>query len=257
MDIRVKPTSFLSKCFVFSACLSLSVGCHGGLSIPIGWNQASSHQVDFADNSTRRTDWDESGEPGRLQVIICYGRVFSNHAALRLTCPGKRVLFWDPGGYYGEKDPSAGRDRDLILLKPPTLRQWWRYRKMGCKEPFMLVFEWELPAVSALSLHHALLSTDGHTGDSSDRFQRDAPGLFCCIAVCDYLQRFASSIIDVPRRWLMPHDLGQHLWSQSPHRVYLFREKATPCVLVPDPLVIRLSQQPKPATGSRPRIPLD
>ena len=196
--------------FVFSVLC----GCHYGVPAPKGWvgQPIDSDQAGSDDPNNR----------GRLQVLIHYGYMYSNHSTMRLTCPDRPVLFWDPGGTYGDEDPSVGRKRDLLLAKPPTVEQWWAYRTKNCNEPIMAMFEWDLSDELACRLHTTLLSG---TDESHPRgtFHSDIASWDCCVAICDFLIRFADDKLMVPRRWILPRNLGRHLWTQSPGRVYIFR----------------------------------
>lgn len=200
----------------WAAFLCASVGCHSGFHPPPGWTEQMPLNTEFASDYVTESK-------GQLQVIICYGHLLSNHAALRLTCPGQKTVFWDPGGTYGEENPLLGRKRDLILTQPPTLEQWWDYRRHGCNEPFMAVFEWDLNFEFANDLQVTLIK--GINDHVPGRlFNSDAPGLFCSIAVCDFLKRFAQPRVVIEHKRLLPHQLADDLWTQSPDRVRLFRK---------------------------------
>ena len=66
-----------------------------------------------------------------LQVIIVYGPAWCHHSALRLVCPDRPVLFWDPGGSYGIFHQEDIRSKDLIRISPPDLEAYlefaWNY----------------------------------------------------------------------------------------------------------------------------------
>jgi len=59
-----------------------------------------------------------------LQIIIVYGPAWCHHSALRLVCPDRPVLFWDPGGSYGIFHQEDIRNKDLILINPPDLESY-------------------------------------------------------------------------------------------------------------------------------------
>jgi hypothetical protein len=48
-------------------------------------------------------------------------------------------------------------------------------------------------------------------------------GFFCTAAVSDFLRRFASKTLTVPRTFFLPEHLAQALYTQSPKRVLAFR----------------------------------
>ena len=209
----------MKRIAVIGLVISALCGCHYGVPAPDGW---VGRPVDL-----RQADSDHLDTRGRLQVLIHYGYMYSNHSTLRLTCPGKPVLFWDPGGTYGDEDPSHGRKRDLLFVKPPTVMQWWKYRNKSCNEPIMAVYEWDLPDELARRLHATLLNG---TDESHPQgyFHSDIAGWACCVAICDFLMRFADDRLTIPRTWMLPRNLGRHLWTQSPDRVHIFRaEKPT------------------------------
>lgn len=207
-------------------------GCHYGVPVPDDWMEQ--------ENPIGRAGGrgENHNAPARLQVLIHYGYMYSNHSTLRLTCPGRPVLFWDPGGTYGDEDPNIGRKRDLLLARPPTLEQWWRYRNKGCDEPIMAVFEWELSDDLARRLHATLLNG---TDENHPRgyFHSDIASWHCCVAICDFLMRFADDRLTVPRTWMLPRNLGRHLWTQSPDRVLIFRAAKPVRVYVQYPSRVR------------------
>lgn len=209
-------------CVAVIFVLSGAAGCHGGVPAPKGW-------VNVGGGGAGGEAVADRDDRGALQVIICYGAHFSNHAALRLTCPGRLVLFWDPGGNYGEDDPGSGRARDLILARPPTIQQWWDYRRNGCREPIMAVYEWELSGHDARAMHGVLLH--GLAADEpGGPFHSDAPGWYCSLSICDFLARCGGKAVAMPQRWFLPLNLGKHLWTQSPDRVTIFRDQQPPAV---------------------------
>ena len=207
----------------------LLVGCNAsGPVIPKGWR---SYPIDSVLMNSRRDD-----EP-RLQVIICYGLMISHHSDLRVTCPDRRPVFWDPGGDYKEKEWGYKRRHDVMYEHSPDLFEWWRHRSKQWDEPFMKVFEWDLTRHDAERLHTEILKGCNNPG----AFKTQTMGGFCNIAVCDYLQRFAKPRIDIPEKMIWPNSLAEHLWTQRPNRVLVF--EANKSMLIYEPL--RIVQQPK------------
>ena len=195
------------------AALAFLSACHSGRPrIPDGWVAVPGPSIEAKQNRD---------DHARLQVIICYGRWLSNHSTVRLTSPDGHVLFWDPGGMYGRKDASIRRRADLLLSGAPDLGRWWHYREHGCGEPFMKVFEWSVSSDQAKSLRDALIA-GSRPPAVPGAFQTATAGGFCCIAVSEFLQRFGGPSIVVPTRMFWPHNLADHLWSQSPDRVVVF-----------------------------------
>ena len=158
-----------------------------------------------------------------LQVIIVYGPMWCHHTALRVVCPDRPVLFWDPGGSYGVSDPEDVRSNDLIRIKPPGIEAYlqfiWKHSSTEVE-----IFEWDLTPEQARDLLDVLLQgTD--KDHPAGRFTTTTLGLFCSAAVSDFLHRFAGKIVTVPRSFFFPHDLAKVLYTQSPRRVLWFRRK--------------------------------
>jgi hypothetical protein len=163
---------------------------------------------------------DPSDEP-LLQVIIVYGPAWDHHSALRLVYPGRPVLFWDPGGGYGVDLPEDVRSKDLIKINPPDietyLRHIWHFSSLEVE-----VFEWDLKPEEARDLYDVLLNgTDKN--HPAGRFTTTTMGLFCTVAVSDFLHRFASKTLTVPKSFFLPEHLARVLYTQSPKRVLAFR----------------------------------
>lgn len=155
-----------------------------------------------------------------LQVIIVYGPAWDHHSTLRLVCPGRPVLFWDPGGGYGLGLPEDVRSKDLIRINPPDietyLRHIWHFSSLEVE-----VFEWDLKSEEARDLYDVLLNgTDKN--HPAGRFTTTM-GLFCTVAVSDFLHRFASKSLTVPRSFFLAEHLARVLYTQSPKRVLAFR----------------------------------
>ena len=69
---------------------------------------------------------DDPSQP-RLQVLLVYGGLRCNHAAVRLTSPDRPPLFWDPGGHYGAKQRPRIRERNLIIDDAPDVAGYTAY----------------------------------------------------------------------------------------------------------------------------------
>jgi len=156
-----------------------------------------------------------------LQVIIVYGPAWDHHSALRLVCPGRPVLFWDPGGSYGTTLPGDVRSKDLIMINPPDLETYlqhiWHFSSVEVE-----VFEWDLKPEDARELYNVLLNgTDRN--HPAGRFTTTTLGMFCTVSVSDFLHRFATKTMTVPRSFFFPHNLARALYTQSPKRVLAFR----------------------------------
>lgn len=204
-------------------------GCHHAGTVPPGWRgeQITSHETANAQSANLSNHAQGNGEQtaGALQVYICYGRLLSNHTALRLTAPNKPTLFWDPGGTYKQDDPAYARRHDVITKNAPSLDEWWRYRRDGCREPIMEVYQWSLDAKQAQRLHQVLLNRTDPT-DPTQTFEPDAGGLQCCKRVSELLMRFSPGRPVVMKKYFWPHELGEHLWDQQPEVVLVYRADA-------------------------------
>ncbi len=231
-------------CLLAVVVSQLMVGCHLGVPVPAGWVAVADVTQDSVDggvavaSGSNQSDQDtglSKGGGGVLQVIVCYGAFFSNHTALRLTCPGRADVFWDPGGTYGEDDLAMGRRRDLILGRGLTIERWWAYRRDGCNEPIMAVYEWDVTNGLAVRLRGVLVEGVDPV-DPTVGFYCDAGAWMCCVSICEFLDRFTGGLVVVPKRWVLPLNLGRHLWTQGPSRVRIFRVGRGSTVYVNDPL---------------------
>lgn len=202
----------------------LAVGCHHAGTAPQGWRGVafSPGAVVNKGNPAQPASVNETNEPhGTLQVLICYGKVLSNHTALRLVTPGEQTIFWDPGGTFLQHDPTRARRHDVLTQNAPDLMEWWHYRRDGCREPILEVYEWSLHTDQARRLHGVLLNH--RDPENTDQiFEPDAGGLQCCTRVSGFLMRFAGGRPNVNKAYFWPHKLGEHLWSQHPDRVWVF-----------------------------------
>ncbi len=156
-----------------------------------------------------------------LQVIIVYGPAWDHHSALRLVCPGRPVLFWDPAGSYGTTLRGDVRSKDLIIVNPPDLETYlqhiWQFSSVEVE-----VFEWDLKPEDARELNNILLNGTGKHHPAG-RFTTTTIGMFCTVSVSDFLHRFAGKILTVPKSFFFPHNLARVLYTQSPKRVLAFR----------------------------------
>lgn len=198
----------------------LLIGCHHAGTVPPGWLAQPYHAEADPDD-------------GRLQVFICYGQVLSNHSALRLVTPERPTLMWDPGGTYEHDDPAYGREHDVLTRGDVSVDQWWHYRKDICREPVVEMYEWRLPDKQARRLY-AILTTRHDPLDPSQTFEPDALGLGCSLRVSTFLDRFADGRPAVQAHYFWPHELGEHLWAQSPDRVVIFRSGGPTLAYIPE-----------------------
>lgn len=206
----------------------MTAGCHHAGTVPPGWQGKPLISESLPGPSQTVPDTgpqgNGSGPPAILQVVICYGKTLSNHTALRLEAPGVQTLMWDPGGTYKQDDPAYERRYDVLTRNAPTIQQWWLYRRDRCREPVMEVFQWSIIPDQARRLHTILL-TRHDPDDPAQLFEPDAGGLECCKRVSEFLSRFADDRPAVSTRYFWPHKLGEHLWTQQPDRVIVYRKE--------------------------------
>jgi len=229
---------------LLTAALLLLPGCRGGAAVPKGWTVLNTDRVDAHDwpvgSESLRDD-----QP-RLQVLIHYSPRISTHTAVRVTTPDARPVFWDPGGNYGTTKPKYGRQNDVILQQPPDTQTWWAYRYHWLGEPFLYVFEWDLPADQAAVMRDALLSGASHDHDPVFRTRRN-PG-FCNYAVADFLRTFATPPLSPKLRGtFLPDGLAKQLWQHHPDRVLRYEglPDVAPLVLLP------------PTASAAPHLPVE
>ena len=164
----------------------------------------------------------EKGRPGRLQIIICYDQVLNTHAAVRLEMPDRSAVYWDPGGAFAQGDVTHYlRRRDVVANPTPSLQEIWQHRSNSLGNTEMAVFEWELPPQRVSELMQSLL--DGAEGrNTPNAYDPNCHPADCAVTVCDFLQKRAAEVIQIPWKWRYPTEIGEHLWSQNPTRVLLY-----------------------------------
>ncbi len=205
IEIHSIPTLLLLTCLI--------VGCvHAPAPYrPSSWVKTPIDMKSVADNPNQPS----------LQVILVYGPWWCHHSALRLVWTDRSVLFWDPGGSYGTPEQTEVRSKDVIRSNPPDmeayLRFTWDYSSVEVE-----VFEWNLTLDQAHELYDVLLNgTDKN--HPAGKFSTTTMGGFCCVALSDFLHRFAKKTMNVPKSFFFPHDLARVLYTQSPRRVLAFR----------------------------------
>ena len=196
---------FLSAFFL----LSVLSGCYFSPPVADGWTGEHDDAL--------LTDLDRDQQP-RLQVFIHYLPWLSTHSVMRVTTPGKVPLIWDPGGSYGEQDPTLERRADVLLGRGVSLEEWWRWRWDGCDEWYLMVYEWDLPEATAAQWHQFLIDRQ-EAPDDPGTFQTATLAGRCSLNLTRFLIDFGDPHVTAPRRYLWPATLGQHLWSQNPDRV--------------------------------------
>jgi len=162
--------------------------------------------------------------------------------ALRLVTPGKPDVFWDPGGGYGTGPGDDVRRKDLIVVDPPDLETYLPFRWENF-DAAVEVFEWDLETEYAGKLYK-ILTQGTDENHPAGRFYTQSIGLMCSIAVSDFLNRFATELMDVPETFFWPHRLAQVLYTQSPDRVLVFRRREQPMVYIQPPDLKNVTHSP-------------
>lgn len=165
----------------------------------------------------------DDGGTGLVQVFIGYGAFVDNHAALRLVCPGKPTLMWDPGGNYGDGDPEIyARKHDyLIWEQAPDVKTFMEWR-IKVPDVATEVFEFALTGAQAERLWN-VLKNGNPPEDPRGRFTHRSAPMRCCTDTSDYLHRFAGDVLTVPQSYFWPRDLAKVLYTQRPRRVIYYR----------------------------------
>ena len=211
--VRANSRGTITAGFLTASVVGGLGGCQSGPQPPAGWHARPAPEI--AEDVSRDRD-------ARMQVIICYGRFVSTHAALRLAVGDGSLLLWDPGGGYRVDDPRAvGRRADLVTRDVPTLGTWWQYRGSFTREPYNAVFEWDLAASDGIRLAEMLRAGTVDRGETG-QFQTAAVGGACSLAVSEFLRRYGDPYATPAKKSFWPHDLGMQLWDESPDRVIVF-----------------------------------
>ena len=175
----------------------------------------------------------------QLQIIIAYGQLVENHAALRLVSPGRQALFWDPGGGYNKQTAPHTRWNDLIVQDPPDLKTYLAFRRTRF-DSAVEVFEWIITAEQAEELYD-VLQNGRDASDPSGAFRTSTMGLFCSVAISDFLNRFAGDILTVSDTYFWPNELAKVLYTQSPNRVIMIRPDNPLVIYQPPPADLQVS----------------
>lgn len=235
----------MKKGLTACCCLVLLIGCAylpkphlPAPHLPDSWTATAVDYHDIADRPNK----------ARLQIIIAYGQLVDNHAALRLVCPGRPVLFWDPGGGYNAQTAPHTRWNDIIIEDPPDLQTYLAFRRTHF-DTAVEIFEWRISVDQAAAMYDVLRhGTDGN--HPAGIFRSDTPGLFCSTAISDFLGRFAQDTMTLSEKYFWPNELAKALYTQAPDRVIVFRSANTPVVYRPPPAKLQVSSPPTDSTPS-------
>ena len=208
------------------SCLLLSVLSMGGCfhstgpDVPLGWTGQRAALAMLNDKPGQ----------GRLEIITCYSPPLFSHAALRLVCPDRPVIFWDPGGDFAKDKGPGGRAHDLIT-NPPTLPQYLAYREI-LDDSGGEIFQWDLSPKIALRLHDVLNNGTPDDGPGG-AFTTNAIGLQCAWSISGFLRRFAPEVLSINENYFYPYSLAQQLWNPHPDRVLVYRRDIPLMIYLP------------------------
>ncbi len=198
----------------FTIGLLVLVGCGGGVqAMPEHWR---------AQPVKSASVFDAPEGSAKLQILCAYGGLMDNHAALLLTAPGRARVFWDPGGQYGHYTPEGvRRKRCVVAVDAPCLTDYLKWRQRE-SDVWVEVFEWDLRPETAQRLHRVLL--DGSERNGPDRWDSNAVGTQCSVAISKYLRRFAREVTPIDRTCRLPTHLSRWIKENCPpDRVLAFR----------------------------------
>lgn len=223
------PYRLIRRLFLALILVTGAAGCTGGgARIPDGWQSRTvtfeqfAESMDLANPLGASSAGSNAKHPGRLQIIICYGSLFSDHTALRLVSRNHDTDFWDPAGSYGVRTDSVVRQRDVLIEGTPDLRSYWQWRQSPCHNEALEIFEWEVPE-GIDSEFHQLIREGLPDDDPHGPFSTYSHGMMCCISVSGFLRRFGGDLLDVPRTLFWPHELAAQLRTQHPDAVIILR----------------------------------
>lgn len=235
---------------------------HGSAHLPRSAASAQSHAAAVTDSDATAAPTPDGALPrdatqtpprGKLQIIIAYGDIFSKHSALRIDCPGRNPLFWDPGGSYRdlENDPPTNRRREDIVEPAPAWQLYSTYRYDRARERRQLVFIWHIPVAQAQRIHDEL-ARRGRAFPDRDAFPTDITPGFCTLALTDFLTHYAAEQTGLDGMFLIPGSLGRYLWDRLPDRVEVYEMGKFVRYFMPEKRFAQGSAQPmdpRPAAG--------
>ena len=181
---------------------------------------------------------DDHGQ-AKLHVMVMYHKTSCKHTALRLYCPSKGPLFWDPAGAFATQirylGPAARHNKpfatkrymdskrrdDVMSEKVPSLNQYLDWRKT-INTHAVEVFEFNITDSEAEELYAILRFGTKHSHPKG-QFSTKAIGLTCGLSVARFLHRFAEGIAEVDTVFY-PHNLAKQLYQRNPDRVIVYRD---------------------------------
>ena len=198
--------------------------------LPESWNA----------NECNPKSLDDNPEQARLHVMVMYHKASCKHTALRLYCPSKGPLFWDPAGAFATQirylGPAARHNRDFATKrymdaerrddvmsdKVPSLQQYLDWRKT-INTHAVEIFEFNITDSEAEELY-TILRYGTKRSHPKGRFSTKAIGLTCGLSVARFLHRFAEDVVEVDTVFF-PHNLAKQLYEKNPDRVIIYRDE--------------------------------
>ena len=222
---------------ILTVLLLLAVGINAGCCfhrsyppmLPKSWNA----------NECDAKSLDDIPGHAKLHVMVMYHTTSCKHTALRLYCPSKGPLFWDPAGAFATQirylGPAARHNRDfatkrymdakrrndVMSEKVPTLNQYLDWRK-AINTHAVEIFEFNITDSEAEELY-AILRYGTKRSHPKGRFSTKAIGLTCGLSVARFLHRFAEEVVEVDTVFF-PHNLAKQLYEENPDRVIIYRD---------------------------------
>ncbi len=181
---------------------------------------------------------DDDTEQAKLHIFIMYRGMICSHVALRVYCPSKGSLFWDPAGGFGIPDNyvdpplqdshfdiladlSSVRENDVIIKRAPSINQYLAWRKY-IQTSGVEIFEFNLSDDDAEKLW-MILRYGTNRSHPKGAFHTNTFGGMCGSVVAKFLHRFAEDIVNV-NTVLYPHNLSKQLYKEYPDRVIVYQD---------------------------------
>ncbi len=196
-------------CTIYSGCMHYSTPM-----LPKSWKA----------NMCSAKSLEDTPEQPKLHVMVMYHKYSCWHTALRVYCPKKGSLFWDPGGRYATEGRHAGsiRFNDVIIEKVPTVNGYLEWRKRIHTDA-VEIFEYNLGDHEAEEFW-TILRYGTERSHPKGAFKTSANGGRCGLSVAKFLHRFGEKIAEVDTVFF-PHNLAKQLYNTAPDRVIILRQE--------------------------------
>lgn len=183
---------------------------------PDGWKKQS-ELVDIS-------ELEDKPDQAVLQVLIMSGPFNCSHTALRLYCPDKGALFWDPAGGYGrdEQHVVIPRRYDIFVGDhAASLEDYLEFREI-IPTSSTEIFQWS-PGEQTVCDYYDLLANEGRTPRDDSFFKTSSFGIYCNLSVSGFLKDHARGFSGVKKSFF-PHDLSVELYRLNPEKVYIVKK---------------------------------